>query len=141
VILCRHVIKQESFFYWVRCAIDLSKKIAEEHYSLQVVIHNCNNFAKKHHACSAFTLDEILKMLPDELEDDDSDCSGNLKIFRRSFLFRKNNGSFMIQYIPYQLEIERPSPITFTNENPAEAAGQLLVWCIENGYVKAEEKP
>jgi len=89
----------------------------------------------------AYTLDEILEMLPDELEDDHVACSGNLKKFRRSFLFRKEifrgeKGFFKIEYIPYQFDVERPLPITFINKNPAEAAGQLLAWCIENGHIK-----
>jgi len=100
-------IKQESFFYWVRCAIDLSKKIAEEHYSLQVVIHNCNNFV--------YYL-SFEKIIDEEYE------FGYWQPLNVDIPFKEIKNIFTIKY-----------------KNPVEAAGQLLVWCIENGHVKPEE--
>lgn len=70
--------------------------------------------------CSAFTLCEILEMLPTFLPDD------------RRFVFYRGVNDYCSYY-------DGQCVNEFRHKNPAQAAGLLLKWCIENGYVKPEE--
>ena len=71
----------------------------------------------------AYTLDEVLDMLPRDIlySFGIKDCNNDYKAY-----FEIND------YDEYKEKDIR-------HKNPAEAAGQLLVWCIENDYVKVEE--
>jgi hypothetical protein len=88
-----------------------------------------------------YTLDEILEMLPANIKDYNAPCGKKGVIFYVLTLTKSNY--YCISYdctggcetCPCEKEC-----ITFTDkENPTEAAGKLLAWCIENGHVKPEE--
>lgn len=92
---------------------------------------------------AAYTLDEILEMLPANI--DEKTLCGKEGTVQYVLTLTKSNS----YYFSYDclggceycdpFEGERAC-ITFANkDNPAEAAGELLVWCIENGHVKPEE--
>jgi hypothetical protein len=80
---------------------------------------------------AAYTLDEILEILPAKIHDccylELCKTNGTPPAYSFGLYYRDLNdndifyGSLCI------------------NPNPAEAAGQLLVWCIKNGYVNPEE--
>jgi hypothetical protein len=80
----------------------------------------------------AYTLDEILEMLPDEIKGYDLTLS-------------KRKNEFLLDYFTYYdgyvylCELTSEKEFSFQNKNPVEAAAQLLIWCIENGYVTKEE--
>lgn len=100
---------------------------------------------------AAFTLDEILEMLPVYLKGHpcatipEATADYELK-------FRKEN-NYILKGYSITYETWRCSECNYIStcnkhvkvpryeceNNPAEAAGQLLVWCIENGHVKLEE--
>jgi hypothetical protein len=81
---------------------------------------------------NAYTLDEILEMLPVYVHvicNCDCDCDSHNELHMGISVHNGIRGL----YIGYG------DKVSFDNKNPAEAAGQLLVWCIENGYVVTEE--
>jgi len=73
----------------------------------------------------AYTLDEILAMLPTNVRLYHLDDSRKYRDYEFC-LYALNGGGVT-------------SLKSTVNKNPAEAAGQLLIWCIENGYVKVED--
>lgn len=76
--------------------------------------------------CSAFTLDEVLDMLPNAIVNKkEPTWSHRLEII-------KNEES------SYEFYYAHNEDSWIEHKNPAEAAGQLLAWCIENGYVKVK---
>jgi len=75
--------------------------------------------------CYAYTLDEILAMLPTDVRLYHLDDSRKYRDYEFC-LYALNGGGVT-------------SLKSTVNKNPAEAAGQLLIWCIENGYVKVED--
>jgi len=80
----------------------------------------------------AYTLDEILEMLPQFI-----------KFYEFNLSMRGNNfeDGYRCAYesSPDNLiKCENPL-IQFINENCAEAVAQLLIWCIKTGYVKIED--
>ena len=76
----------------------------------------------------AYTLQDILDMLPKRIHEDvityclrmETDC-------------KENKYSFS-----YTQVLEDSLYITGYNENPIDSAYELLLWCIEKGFVKAE---
>jgi hypothetical protein len=82
--------------------------------------------------CVAFTLDEILELLPDVIEKHPFDIDIPFK-----FVLGKNNkhNLYFAAYIDSFYD-EDIFFVSFNHKNPAEAAGQLLVWCVENGHVE-----
>lgn len=70
----------------------------------------------------AYTLDEVLAMLPKGIR---YHCLVDVY----------NTGDFKVSCVIDNYNICKE----VQSKNPAEAAGQLLIWCIENGYVKTEE--
>ena len=77
----------------------------------------------------AYTLDEVLAMLPSILTNHE----------HKFVLLSFNKGSEKYVWFYSGSEGYTDDLIEFIHKNPAEAAGQLLVWCIEQGYVKVEE--
>jgi len=81
----------------------------------------------EHIECPAYTLDELLKILPVKTSLFDGEpaflvIKKNLDLrYTACYEYSKNNNMY---------------PSCFYNENPAQAAGQLLCWCVENGYVE-----
>lgn len=110
----------------------------------------------------AYTLDEILKMLPIFIYTRYDECNKivsvhapnikvNFEVYRAYLEFTKcsededieclDNESiaYRMNYTDIdELNLQNNFP-EFIHENPAEAAGQLLIWCIENGCIKVEE--
>jgi hypothetical protein len=81
---------------------------------------------------AAYTLDEILEFLPDEIKDNSLGCT-------------KIGIDYVIGYYPRRggnddlLDLSCPI-VDFDTEmfDFIEIAGLLLEWCIDNGYVKVE---
>jgi len=79
-----------------------------------------------------YTLDEILDMLPIEISP-----SYHLEFFR---VKRGDLGHYKPVYNLHYYRADFLYPLVdFESTNPAEAAGQLLIWCIKNGHVKVED--
>jgi hypothetical protein len=72
----------------------------------------------------AYQLHEILEMLPENYD----------------LIFHKIGGTFWFQYRNSKRLIKTIDLINVNNneQTPTEAAGNLLLWCIENDYVKVE---
>jgi len=68
----------------------------------------------------AYTLDEILEMLPKQIPSRHPDYIDELEL-------EVMEDKYWWSY---------DSSPDYEHTNPAEAAGQLLVWCIENGHIK-----
>lgn len=90
----------------------------------------------------AYTLDEILGFLPAFITQKSEKIFGFPASLPRKFQLTihkdaKNDYSFM--YFNPNLENNRGKGSLY-HKNPAEAAGLLLEWCIDNGHVKIEEK-
>lgn len=84
----------------------------------------------------AYSLDEILEYLPKCIPIKHKvDCFFRLHLLEE-WGVRKE---YYIEY--YQPSYEGDVVmITRRNKNAAEAAGELLLWCIENGYIKTEKE-
>jgi len=85
---------------------------------------------------NAYTLDEILSMLP--------------KSIKFHHFIRRKSKEFATCYLNLNYGIDEDKCrvglrdgadilIEFIYENPADAAGRLLAWCIKNGHVKVED--
>lgn len=122
-------LKRESYFWWRNLEsdekpilvidTDFNSRIITMHkygYSQELKLEYIN----QHYP--AYTLDEILAMLPAQLQTGQASL---LTVYKR-----KTDGFYSMNY---------PAIIKFAHKNPAEAAAQLLIWCIEQGYVKVEE--
>ena len=116
-------VKQESYFYW-----QLDKEQQALITAKEMNISYTDTLIKNE-IFSAFTLDEILEMLPSILYGIYSEEIIKHAHFDLSLI--KGSSGYQFLYINKNFILEE-----FTNPNPAEAAGQLLAWCIENGYVK-----
>jgi hypothetical protein len=77
---------------------------------------------------SAFMLDEILDMLPEI-------SSYTLTVKRGNALQNKN-----LYYCLYRGTSGTGALYAEMHKNPAEAAGLLLKWCVENGHIKTGGK-
>lgn len=88
-----------------------------------------------------FTLDEILEMLPANIMTQ-TPCgkpgvvSYVLTLIKSNFYCISYDCMGGCEECPCKSELEL---ITFSNKNPAEPAGELLAWCIENGHVKPSD--
>jgi len=116
-------VKQRSFSCWTDY---LSFRTDPSPYLVVSSDYICNE-----DFYAAFTLDEILDMLPNIIYMD------NLDIFLD---FQKCGAEPPYAYYAAYNGLVKTCYDEFEHQNPAEAAGQLLVWCIENGYVKPEEE-
>jgi len=86
------------------------------------------------HYFPAYSLGEILEVLPEAIKIPCPNISNAYHEYRLQLC--KNNSNYLFAY-----HWEDGSLRDFYNsavyyKNPAEAAGQLLVWCVENGYVE-----
>jgi hypothetical protein len=77
----------------------------------------------------AYTLDEILEMLPRRIKDNYGYC----------FLIIGKIDDQGIGLSYSRIPVADGHIIEFRGKNPAEAAAQLLIWCIENNYITKEE--
>jgi len=81
----------------------------------------CTNYMDilKQHA--AYILDEILEILPDSIEKYELIIDKLSPHYRVHYCYNETHRKNILQ--------------EFIHENATEAAGRLLVWCVENGYV------
>jgi hypothetical protein len=89
--------------------------------------------------CAAFTLDEILEPLPNIILDGKESPKTPYELYMRKWQEIEGCG-FGFSYVYFQSCFKSEIFIGFHDKNPAEAAGRLLVWCIENGYVETGKK-
>jgi hypothetical protein len=82
----------------------------------------------------AYILDEILEMLPYEVI-----TKTEFNTFDWRLQIDKYRNNYIIKYQGILSYNSNAIVVKKSSENPAEAAGQFLVWCIENGYVEPEE--
>lgn len=88
---------------------------------------------------AAFTLDEILEMLPMEIDTNKKrDGDFHFSTLRGFYLERRVD--HLVFLYGDHTGANLYSLVEKENTNPTEAAGQLLIWAIENGYVKIENK-
>jgi hypothetical protein len=90
---------------------------------------------EKEEGIVAYTLDEILEMLPSYI--DIKNAPAEEAIFRLSFFKDIDKKLYCFYFASCQIKYKNMGE--YSNRNPAEAAGQLLIWCIENGYVKVDK--
>ena len=74
----------------------------------------------------AFTFNELWEMLPESIEDG--------KWFLLDLSKIRENGNLLIGYANMAIGI-----LKMCSGIPQEAAGELLLWCIEQGYVNPKE--
>jgi len=79
--------------------------------------------------CVAYTLDEILEMLPVIKKED---------VNYYPLVHRSVDNLYCAFYADYHINRHLYIQPQW-DKNPAEAAGQLLILCIENGQIKPEE--
>ena len=116
-IFLNNEVKRNSYFGWLKKSAILVERAACENNGFEDVI-------------AAFTLDEILEMLPVIKKED---------ITYYPLIHRSVGNLYCAFYVDYHINRHLYIRPHWEKNNPAEAAGQLLVWCIENGYVKPEE--
>jgi hypothetical protein len=98
-------------------------------------------------AYPAYTLDEILEIeiLPKNIYTncDDKQYGSNSDVVYHLNLTTLDKYTYYIGYGCIGCTAVAPGDgcylAGFSSENPAEAAGELLAWCIENGHVKVED--
>ena len=76
----------------------------------------------------AFTLDEMLELLPFTI----GMCG---LVIEKTLTSEYVCGYFNALTVFASLNFVHK----ITSKNPAEAAGQMLIWCIKKGYVKVED--
>jgi len=91
----------------------------------------------------AYTLDEILDFLPDVISNNESYF---LTLEKVTILpkFEPQDNRYLLKYcfhhgVEDSDAAEEEIIIHKKHQNPAEAAGELLLWCIKKGYVKTDE--
>lgn len=120
---------KETMLYWARC-VDNNPRAAT-HYGKWILIkgNSVQTVGFMYwEFIPACTLQDILDMLPKRIHEDvityclriETDC-------------KENKYSFS-----YTQVLENSLYITGYNENPIDSAYELLLWCIEKGFVKAE---
>ena len=120
-------IIQNAYFKWYKTISTVK--------TLDVKKYLTNLFYIKGTRADAFTLCEILGMLPDYI--DVKNVPAEEAIFRLSFFKNSDNKLYYFYFASCQIKYKNISECS--SQNPAEAAGQLLKWCIENNYVKVED--
>jgi len=116
----------------------ISYELAEKLNKLGVKRHSCIGFPKED--IHVYTLDEILKMLPANIKEK-TICGKPGTVPYVLSLIKSNFycASYDCLGGCENCNISELACITFSNkENAAEAAGELLAWCIEKGHVKPE---
>lgn len=75
----------------------------------------------------AYTLDELLEILPATIQADNEEHT----VYFKSVIWGLNPDQWYVGYI-YLDEYYK----WFADTNPCDAAGKLLIWCIQEGYLK-----
>jgi hypothetical protein len=113
-------------------SFELSKKLKEVGVK-QFGASSYHVDTKNHCDIACFTLDEILEMLPGIVTD--GECNYWKLNLDKGTDHHSGNDGYVFSYGG----ITKSDLKEFIHPNPAEAAGQLLLWCIENGYVEVGE--
>ena len=74
----------------------------------------------------AFTLQDILNILPFFVEKD---------TLRYRFFINHRSSGYELSYMEWA---DREKLVEFTDKDPLEAAYNMLIWVIENGYLKTK---
>jgi hypothetical protein len=137
-------VNQPSYFIWHKCCILSDDELPElKVFSTEICAYI------KDEIYLAYTLDEILEMLP-PLEISDGIYSWTLNGeggflssgFNKKDEFIENileKGEYGISYEKIWQGDRMDIMKRFINKKPAEAAGELLAWCIEEGHIKPEK--
>lgn len=122
-------IEQDSYFYH-------SEEYANYQTREEAVFLRTNEEMKyRHHfdCYSAFTLTELLKTLPKNITTQTKSCK---YIVYKLVIFAENE-YYKISYCRL-FHKQQIILMEFINENPADAAGELLIWCIKKGHVNTQ---
>ena len=125
-------LKNKSFSFW-----RLRNGGEEKGYKITHDTINANYLKNnKDILYMAYTLDEILEMLPAEI----ITCRNEYELILGKDVCDNEPA---VSYTRFEADDDYSCMwkhlAGFGNKNPAEAAGQLLIWCIENGHVKIED--
>lgn len=82
---------------------------------------------RKTETIPTFTLQDILDLLPSEIEENSEHNLLSITNFNDDW------------YIRYQLSDEFEPLISFESKSLLDAAYKMLCWCIEKGYIKTKE--
>lgn len=116
----------DSFFYWTLPEIGKSLEIILVLREENSPLYPCDY--------PAYTLDEILEYLPARFQLENKTHS----LFLKKYFYEATNETKYVAGYRFFFDNsgeELAAPLMEAT-NPAEAAGELLLWCIENGYVK-----
>jgi hypothetical protein len=75
----------------------------------------------------AYTLDELLEILPATIQADNEEHT----VYFKSVIWGLNSDQWYVGYIYLDEHYK-----WFADTNPCDAAGKLLIWCIQEGYLK-----
>jgi hypothetical protein len=120
-------IKQDSYFYWLILPVyNTPELLTYKEYK------NSIYETDKCELCPAYQLHEILEMLPQHITYK-KDCEAFFDLYKCG---SNTDYLYEINYSDIDNNILNVTDKDFEEENPAEAAGNLLLWCIENKYIK-----
>lgn len=123
--------KQSSYFYWLILPV-YNTPVLLTYKEYKKSIYETD----KCELCPAYQLHEILEILPYSINITAGIDDSLLELF-----FWKSYGDYKIGYkiADSQFAHEFHSILIIEHNSLTEAAGNLLLWCIENNYVKVEE--
>lgn len=126
---------KESLLYWARC-VDNNPRAAT-HYGKWVLIKGNNAQTvglMQWEFIPAYTLADIIEMLPKQIEDRDG---------YQSYIVIYHDGKMWV--VSYSSEGEEYSEMGYqyhyeTGIELIDAAYKMLCWCLENKYIETKEK-
>jgi hypothetical protein len=120
-------IHHKSYFWW---CFGISNCPKTAYIATENEIMNADGLTCKP-KYKAYTLDEILEMLPDCIMKEPKEY----RLFMISYI-QKSTSKKIYRFVYNIIDDILRTANHFDHKNPAEAAGQLLLWCVENGYVE-----
>jgi len=117
-------VKQESLYYWVDST--------NTHERVFLSTNQTWGDEEKLYIYTAFTTDELLRFLPDNIVDIKNN---NIYEFEMSII---NNKYFVFYDRAEEVKCWSADYYKlFEDKKPSNALAKLLIWCIENNYVEA----